>query len=387
MAYIRKRGKTWGYTVELSRNPVTGERDQDTKSGFKTKREAEIAAAKIEVDVANGTFVKESNTTFEQFTDTWLKLYRTSGKKNGSIRQRTYQIMSLKKYFAKVKLRNITRKSYQDAILDMSSKMARNTVVGIHGVAQMIFHKAREFDEIKLDPSEFARVPVAPDTGESDLPKYMEKDQLVEFLRLAKHRGLDDDYLIFLILAYTGIRIGEVCVLKWTDIDFTLNTISINGTLDNPDDVSTMYVVGSPKTKSARREIDVDPKIIAELDKHRTKQNEFKMSKRMTYHDAGFIFGRTDDAYGYPPKRRTVERRMDRLIQWMTLPQRLTPHSLRHTHTSLLAEAGVSLEAIMKRLGHKNDATTRLVYLHVTKTVQLEASQKFSALMSDVVKL
>jgi integrase len=58
-----------------------------------------------------------------------------------------------------------------------------------------------------------------------------------------------------------------------------------------------------------------------------------------------------------------------------------TLHSLRHTHTFLLAEAGVSREVIMQRLGHKNDETTRNVYLHVTQFQKKEASQKFAELM------
>jgi integrase len=60
----------------------------------------------------------------------------------------------------------------------------------------------------------------------------------------------------------------------------------------------------------------------------------------------------------------------------------LTPHSLRHTHTSLLAEAGVSLEQIMDRLGHTDDHITKNVHLHVTHEMKKEASQKFSELMN-----
>ncbi|WP_342453900.1 tyrosine-type recombinase/integrase [Paenibacillus turicensis] len=59
----------------------------------------------------------------------------------------------------------------------------------------------------------------------------------------------------------------------------------------------------------------------------------------------------------------------------------LTPHSLRHTHTSLLAEAGVSLEQIMQRLGYSDDKVTKKIYLHMTKPQRKEASQKFSELM------
>ncbi|MGE7604678.1 tyrosine-type recombinase/integrase [Peribacillus sp. NPDC097675] len=59
----------------------------------------------------------------------------------------------------------------------------------------------------------------------------------------------------------------------------------------------------------------------------------------------------------------------------------MTPHSLRHTHTSLLAEARVSLEQIMDRLGHIDDQITKNVYLHVTQDMKKEASHKFAELM------
>ncbi len=60
---------------------------------------------------------------------------------------------------------------------------------------------------------------------------------------------------------------------------------------------------------------------------------------------------------------------------------KLSPHSLRHTHISLLAEAGVALEQNMDRLGHSDDQITKNIYLHVTKEMKKEASQKFLQLM------
>lgn len=58
---------------------------------------------------------------------------------------------------------------------------------------------------------------------------------------------------------------------------------------------------------------------------------------------------------------------MARLLKLASLSQELTPHSLRHTHTSLLAEAKVRLEEIIDRLGHCDDETTKNGYLHATK--------------------
>ena len=395
MAYIRKRGKTWYYTVDIGKDPVSGERKQESRGGYKTKRDAELAAKDIETQVAKGTFVKEQFITFREFTESWMKWYKagiiSKRPKSSSVRQREYQINTLLTFFDAINIGAITRKNYQDVLVDLSEKMVRNTLQGVHGTARMIFRRALQDGVIKSDPTEYAKVPASEEA--EDLPKYMEKEKLAEFLSLAKHRGLENDYVMFLTLAYTGIRIGELCALRWKDINTKAGTISINGTLYNPDDKSDTYQITPPKTKSSKRTIDVDPLVLKELEQLRSIQNEFRMKYRKTYHDADFVFGRMDDPrrnhetyFGYPPKRRTVELRMDRITQWMQLPNRMTPHSLRHTHTSLCAEAGVSLEAIMERLGHKDDRLTRLVYLHVTKTVKKEASTKFSTLMSSVVK-
>lgn len=79
-----------------------------------------------------------------------------------------------------------------------------------------------------------------------------------------------------------------------------------------------------------------------------------------------------------------VELRMKRLLKLAELNLELSPHSLRHTHTSLLAEAGASLEQIMDRLGHADDEITRMIYLHITKPKKKEASQMFAELMRNL---
>jgi len=81
----------------------------------------------------------------------------------------------------------------------------------------------------------------------------------------------------------------------------------------------------------------------------------------------------------------SIEQRMARLLKLAKLNKDLTPHnSLRHTHTSLLAEAGVDLEEIMQRLGHISDDTTKRVYLHITKDMKKEAANKFNKLMDNL---
>ncbi|RDW18833.1 hypothetical protein CWR45_08375 [Oceanobacillus chungangensis] len=189
------------------------------------------------------------------------------------------------------------------------------------------------------------------------------------------------DYLVFLTLSYTGMRVGELVSIKWSDINFNENTIRIIKTYYNPTNNTVEYQLVPPKTKGSVRKIVVEDDVIDTLERHKETQEKVKKSIGNSYYDKDFIFSKTSHHPGYPIFIKTVETRMIRLIKIAGLNQELTPHSLRHTHTSLLAEAKVGLEEIMDRLGHTEDKTTRNIYLHVTKELKKEASQKFGQLM------
>lgn len=177
------------------------------------------------------------------------------------------------------------------------------------------------------------------------------------------------------------MRAGELCALKWKDINFEEQTISITKTYYNPTNNTTKYQLLPPKTLSAKRDIIVDEELLDSLEEHRATQNIIRMKHRKTYYDKDFVFAKMDINLGYPLYIKAIENRMRRLLKLAGLNESLTPHSLRHTHTSLLAEAGVELHEIMDRLGHKDDETTKNVYLHVTNTKKQEASHKFAELM------
>lgn len=141
------------------------------------------------------------------------------------------------------------------------------------------------------------------------------------------------------------------------------------------------YQLVPPKTKNSKRTILVDKEVIAALIKHKEAQDKIKERLSNDYYDKDFIFAESKLHPRYLIFIKTVEIRMARLLKIAGLSLKLTPHSLRHTHTSLLAEAGVGLEKIMDRLGHSDDDTTRNVYLHMTKGMKKEASHKFGKLM------
>ncbi len=122
---------------------------------------------------------------------------------------------------------------------------------------------------------------------------------------------------------------------------------------------------------------------MALLKKHKAEQNEIKMRMRDKYHDNDFVFARPS---GYPEVMKKVEQRMKRLLKIAKIDKQVTPHSLRHTHTSLLVESGVGIKEIQQRLGHTDIKTTMDIYAHMTKKLEEKASQKFSELMRSFIK-
>lgn len=385
-------GSKWSYIIDIGTDPKTGKRKQKKKGGFNTKTEAQEAAALLVAELTKGTYVEEKNITFEEFAYEWLDVYKSSGKpkKPGTIRIRTHEIKRLLDYFAKIKLKDITRIKYQDALNDLKQRgFADNTLDGAHRTGRMIFKKAVELELIKKDPTEFAYIPrdekTIEDIEKEEIPKYLEKEELSLFLKTAEEQGLERDYPIFKLLAYTGIRVGELCALKWKDINFEEESISITKTYYNPVNNIRKYQLVPPKTQKAKRTIDLDQSVLSVLEKHRAAQNKVRMRLRKQYHDENFVFAKMDENNpGYPELIKTIENRMKRLLKLSGLNVELTPHSLRHTHTSLLAEAGLSLPEIMERLGHKDDDTTKNVYLHITKSMKKEASRKFAQLMENL---
>lgn len=386
-----KRGDTWSFMIDIGKDPATGKRRQKGKGGFKTKKAAQAAAALLHAELTKGTYVEESKETFEEVAHKWMEAYKNTGRvKDGTVRIRTHEMNRLMPYFAKLLLKNITTDMYQSALNDLKKiGLADNTLSGIHSTGRMIFKYGEKIHAIAKNPTDHAYVPKTKKSVEDiekkrEIPKYLEKEELAKFLKTAGEFGLERDYEIFRVLAYTGLRVGELCALKWSDVDFENGTISVTKTLYNPKNNYKEFKLNTPKTKKSIRILEVEEEILEDLKNLRNMQEILKNQKKNSYFDQDFVFAKVGTLAGYPEVIKMVELRMKRLLKLAELNLELSPHSLRHTHTSLLAEAGASLEQIMDRLGHADDEITRMIYLHITKPKKKEASQMFAELMRNL---
>ncbi|ARD55580.1 tyrosine-type recombinase/integrase [Bacillus safensis] len=391
--YETKKGIRWMYVIENGIDPKTGKRQRIPKRGFLREKDAKQAAAEMEYILGKVKLDMKHKITFKELCDEWHSVYKLSGVKNSTLRTRKKEIKHLNKHLGNKKVKEITDKDYQKMLVKLKEEeeLSKGNISNIHSVAKMVFRRARQQKIILDDPTEFAQLPKDIKTVEelenqSIEDKYFEKTELKTFLDTA-NRNFDHEYFtMFFLLAWTGMRIGELAALKWSDVDFENNSISITKTYFNDKDNTKEFEILTPKTKGSIRVIDIEPEVISVIKKHKAIQNKIKIAIKDEWFDGNFIFGRMKRTkyYGYPPFLKTIENRFNSVLKKSGIQKKLTPHSLRHTHTSLLAEAGVDLHRIMARLGHTEDKTTRLVYLHITSDRKKEASKMFGDLMRTV---
>jgi len=379
-----KCGAMWYYRFDVT-DPISGKRKQKEVGGFATKAEAEDAALAIQGKLKSGTYIEEKDISFEAFSKQWVSMYEKSGKvKISTVDIRKAKLKTILKYFKQIRIKEITKLAYQEMLNELFDKgYAWKTICSVHETGGLLFRYAVEMEVIAADITKGATVPKKQQTVEdlengTEIPKFLEKEELARLLWIAEKFGNANDYPVFLTLAYTGLRGGELTALKWRDIDFKEQTISVTKTFYKVKEVVKTYVLLPPKTNESKRIIDVDELVIATLKKHQADQ------KVHTLGGEGYVFVNIDQLKGFHLTAHDLGRRLRILLKMAQLNTDLTPHSLRHTHTSLMAEAGVSIDQIMQRLGHKDDKVTRNIYLHITKTRKKEASQKFADLMKSI---
>ncbi|QAS52423.1 tyrosine-type recombinase/integrase [Halobacillus litoralis] len=388
-----KTGKiSWECVDDAPRDPATGKRRQITRRGS-TKREARARVEKaIRSLMEDGIDEKVSgNTTFETAALNWLEVYSLTGVKRSTIRIREKEIKILLRYIAKTPISQVTHNMYQKILNDLAPDYARTSIQGVNTTAGMIFKHAIKNKLIKDDPSIGVVVPKKQRTvedieNEKVEEKYLERSELELFLSAVREHGLDLDLERFYMLAFSGMRSGELCALKWPDVNFTDETIRITKTIYNENNNMKDYQITPPKTEGSIRTINIEREILDLLKSHRKRQmkihNEYRIQLE-DFHEGNFVFCR---ANGYPFMQKNLISRMQRLMNYVDIDKHATPHIFRHTAISMMTEAGIDLATIMEKVGHEDIKTTMKIYTHVTKKMKEDASGKVRNLYENALQ-
>ncbi|PWV97476.1 site-specific recombinase XerD [Paenibacillus cellulosilyticus] len=398
---LRDGRYTYRYSVEVFEDGIVRRKQKETPA-YATAEEAYNEGILIKARQLQGTYIDETNMTLEGWYDIWIQSYEESGKKKHTIKSRKSRAQPILKQFGKKKLKEITAMQYQNFLYDLKRNgKKKNTLLATHAVASLLFRTAAAppYELIQKDITEHVVFPTYLKTVEEleageETFKYLEKEELALFLKTAfQIADEENDPLERLVLrefarslwvlAYTGLRIGELCSLERTRINEVNLQIRIIKTLYAMEGVEK-FELETPKNDGSVRTVDVTKQVITMLHEQEKERKQIQLMCTRYYDGRPFCFVNGRRKPGYPISPRDIERFMKDVLIRAGLPTELTPHSLRHTYTSLCAEAGIELASIQRQLGHINDKTTTMIYRHVTKARRRADVEKLDALLKDL---
>ncbi|PSL42172.1 site-specific recombinase XerD [Planomicrobium soli] len=374
----------WECYAEGPRDSITNKRNPIRKQSQKKNVAQQKVKEALEALTSGIDGKKANNVTFQEVAADWMRVYEQSGVKRSTVRSRESSLKKINTYFGDIAIGRISHQLIQDMLLDMYKKQYSKSLLDHAKVtARFVFQYAKK-QKLRLDnPVTETVIPrnrksVEEIENEEIHEKYFEVNELETFLQTAETKGLLHDKEWFPVLAFTGMRAGELCALKWTDVFFDTNQIRITKTMDNIADMKS-YELTPPKSLKAVRVVDVDPQIMDLLKRLKVRQKEALLKYRSTtskYHEENFVFSRPKN--GYPYSTKYLYRRTVRLCKMADLDKVEGTHILRHTHITMLTEAGVELDAIMARVGHEDSKTTKNIYTHITKNKKKDAAERIS---------
>lgn len=263
-----------------------------------------------------------------------------------------------------LKMPDITPANISSLLLSMQSKgRAHATCVKVYTILHSLFKMAYMSDVVTTNPMDKVERP-KPRKGElkdKDLEAYT-TDDVQRIFRALEQEPLKWQALMRLLID-TGIRRGECCGLRWQDVDFQANTITISGNLCYTPQRG--IYLDTPKSGKIRT-IDVDPEIIHLLSKLRREQAAQAISK--------YVF--TQQNSPEPMHPQSPARYMQKFSQRYGVPG-LHPHKLRHTFASIAITNGADVASVSEKLGHSDKAVTLRMYTHADQESMRRASQIF----------
>lgn len=366
--------KKFMFVAYLGVDPLTGKQKRTTRRGFNTERDAKLAEAKLLTTVSENGFIEDTKTTFTEVYGLWLETYQTTVKE--STYWKTQQIFEkhILPKFGKLKVKDIKVGYVQKQVNTWSKQYVKFRTYLNYTSKVMQF--AVNMSLITFNVCD--RVILPKPKVKKRANNFYNKEQLQAFFKAwdAKENMMHHAY--FRLLAFSGMRKGEALALRWTDINLTNNTITIDKTVTIGEN-DLVIISETPKNTHSERTIEIDKETLILLSEWRKEQKKLLLMDGFNaLNPEQLLFSNQDNKALHPSHISNV---LKRFITLKGLDP-ITPHGFRHTHCSLLLEAGIPIKEVQERLGHSDIKTTMNIYAHVTKKEELETGSKFANFMS-----
>ena len=359
----KKRGSTWSYYLTLDGRKVW-------RGSYATQKEAADARAAAQVEHKQGRFRHLSKATVgEYLAEAFLPAKQMAGVKPSTLesyRQKVAVIQALPMGAMKVQAVRPTDVERMQQQLLQQGKAPRTISYTTTVLSMALDHALNVSGLIADNPAKRVKKP-KPVRRTASL---LTVDQMRQMLEATK----DTEWEAFYRLAlFTGARRGELLALRWSDVDWDAGTVTIRSNLV---EVAGKPVETTPKNGEARV-VTLDTATVLVLRAHRKNQAQARLEVGPYWKgDADSRVTVKGDGSDVAPK--SASQHWARLRRRLGVPSQVRLHDSRHTHATLLLEAGEPLHVVADRLGHKDASVTSTVYAHVLRGQQDQAAARFA---------
>lgn len=382
---IKKKNGSIVYraNIYLGTDQMTGKRVRTnitaaTKKGVKIK-----ARDAVNEFIANGCTIKQKVqiNTYDELVKIWWDSYKNTVKPNTRQSMKGIVKLHLLTVFGDYKLNRINTPLIQTQV-NKWANFANKGVEGafanyhlLHNLNSRILQYGVAMQVIQSNPARDVLVP-RKQAKQKEKLKYLDNVQLKIFLAYldtldqSEYQTLFDVTLYKTLLA-TGCRISELLALEWSDIDFENSLIKINKTLNRYQETNT------PKSKTSVRNIDIDKATLLMLKQYKNRQQieAWQLGKTETVVFSVFV---TKYAYAC-----NLRKRLNKHFENAGVTN-VSFHGFRHTHASMMMNAGLPYKELQHRLGHSTLAMTMDTYSHLSNENAKKAVSFFETAISNL---
>ncbi|TXN29303.1 tyrosine-type recombinase/integrase [Lacisediminihabitans profunda] len=374
------------YLIKYTAPQEDGTKRIVLKRGFLTRKAAGEELREQRTKVVTGTHVLTNRVTVGAHMAEWLDGLRLGQSTVASYRKNVR--LHIEPYLGDLRLDQLTgtrltahyRKLETSGRFDGTGGLSARTVRYVHTIIHSALGAAVRDGRLALNPADKATPPTARESISPEM-KTWDSEELRRFLDWSQELP-DELYQAWLLLAMTGMRRGEALALRWGDFDFTSGTVSVRRSagLIRVKGKPVELLIGPPKSGRSRV-VDLDPQSLAAMRSYRAQRGTLSLALA---HADSYVLGDINGEVRHPERfSRTFHGRLvtARKALGADLLPEIRLHDLRHTHATLLLQAGVHPKIVSERLGHAKVSITMDVYSHAVPTLQREAASKLAGLV------
>ena len=371
---IEKRGKDSYRLSCIAGYDLQGKPIKKTKTIHGTIKDAKIELAKFVADVQKGLYIEGKSLKFEDFVEIWKRDYgskelapSTYNRYLGMLNSRIIPYFS---HFHVDKIKPTDIMQFYD-LLSRDTQIIRKknnngkktgkplsskTIVEHHRLLHAMLQRAVYWQMIVSNPAER----VQPPKTKKPKRKYYDDEQSKALVSNLMELTEDQfKYKVAIILTvFTGVRLGELMGLEWSDINFRDGIVSINR--------SSQYLAEkgvftkTPKTESSIRDVAIPEFVVSLLEEYKYWYDNQKEHYGELWYDSNRLFVQAD---GKPMHPSTISKWFEKFVAQIGLPVN-NFHGLRHTNATLLIAQNIDVSVVAARLGHAQITTTLNFYVH-----------------------